>query len=156
MFFPKPSKSFIVKPSHKQLLDRGKDLLLIPYAYIPSTSTVGLLLHLQHYQRCKPMVLKMSVKSKFVLCQPVYYNLLTEKRYKKIHWLCVIIMSRTIFRVNPHSIICLNVNKLLARSRRYVWSSSDTNEIQIHNHLVRKGTLNHLAKLAIWPFGQFG
>ena len=85
MFFPKPSKSFIVKPSHKQLLDRGKDLLLIPYAYIPSTSTVGLLLHLQHYQRCKPMVLKMSVKSKFVLCQPVYYNLLTEKRYKKIH-----------------------------------------------------------------------
>ena len=31
------------------------------------------------------MILKMWAKSKFVLCQPRYYNLLTEKNYKKIH-----------------------------------------------------------------------
>ena len=42
---------------------------------------------------------------------------------------------------------CLNVKELLARSRREIWSLSDCNWIRTHNHLVRKGTLNHLAKL---------
>ena len=59
-------------------------------------------------------------------------------------------MSRTIFRVNPHSIVCLNVKELLARSRPHIWSLSDSNVIRIHNHLVRKRTLNHLAELAKW------
>ena len=52
-----------------------------PLSYIPSSSTVGLLIHLQYYQRFSSMILKMWVKSKFVLCQP-RYNLLTEKKYK--------------------------------------------------------------------------
>ena len=65
-------------------------------------------------------------------------------------WLYVIIKSRTSFRVNPHSIVCLNVKELLARSRRHIWSLSDSNGIRTHNHLVRKRTLNHLAKLAKW------
>ena len=64
-------------------------------------------------------------------------------------WQCVI-MFCTSFRVNPHSIICLNVKELLAESRRHIWSLSDSNMIRIHNHLVRKRTLNHLAKLAKW------
>ena len=34
--------------------------------------------------------------------------------------LYVIIMSRTSFRVNPHSIVCLNVKELLPRSRRHI------------------------------------
>ena len=59
-------------------------------------------------------------------------------------------MSRTSFRVNPHSTVCLNVKELLARSRRHIQSLSDSNEIRIHNHLVRKPTLNHLAKLVKW------
>ena len=29
-----------------------------------------------------------------------------------------------------------------------IWSLSDGNGIRTHNHLVRKRTLNHLAKLA--------
>ena len=67
-------------------MDREKYLLLLPYTYIPSISTVDLLLHLQHYKRGgEPMVLKMCVKSKFVLCQPRCYILLTEKKFKKIH-----------------------------------------------------------------------
>ena len=65
-------------------------------------------------------------------------------------WLYVIIMSRTSFKVNPHTIIFLNVKELLARSRCYIWSLSDSKEIRTHNHLVRKQTLNHLAKLAKW------
>ena len=63
-------------------------------------------------------------------------------------WLYVIIMSRTSFRVNSHSIVCMNIKELRARSRRHIWSLSDSNEIRTHNHLVRKRTLNHLAKLA--------
>ena len=57
-------------------------------------------------------------------------------------------MSRSSFTVNLHSILCLNVKELLAQSRRYTWSLSNSNEIRTHNHLVRKRTLNHLAKLA--------
>ena len=59
-------------------------------------------------------------------------------------------MSHTSFGVNPHSIVCRNVKKLLAWSRRHIWSLSDSNWIWTHNHLVRKQTLNHLAKLAKW------
>ena len=66
------------------------------------------------------------------------------------YWLYVIIMSRRSFRVNPHSIVCLNVKERLARTRRHIWSLRDSNKIQTHNHLDRKGTLNHLAKLVKW------
>ena len=45
---------------------------------------------------------------------------------------------------------CLNVKELLARSRRHIWRLSDCSGTRNHNHLVRKGTLNHLAKLAKW------
>ena len=44
----------------------------------------------------------------------------------------------------------MNVKELLARSRRHIWRLSDCNGTRTHNHLVRKGTLNHLAKLAKW------
>ena len=47
---------------------------------------------------------------------------------------------------------CLNVKELLARSRREIWSLSDCNWTRTHNHLVRKRTLNHLAKKAIFFF----
>ena len=45
---------------------------------------------------------------------------------------------------------CLNVKELLARSRHHIWRLSDCNGTRTHNHLVRKRTLNHLAKLAKW------
>ena len=41
----------------------------------------------------------------------------------------------------------LNVKELLVRNRPYNWSLIDSNRIQTHNYLVRKQTLNHLAKL---------
>ena len=43
--FSKPNKYFNVKTLYKQLLGREKDLLLLPYTYTPSSSTVGFLLH---------------------------------------------------------------------------------------------------------------
>ena len=45
---------------------------------------------------------------------------------------------------------CLNAKELPARNRREIWSLSDCNGTRTHNHLVRKRTLNHLVKLAIW------
>ena len=43
---------------------------------------------------------------------------------------------------------CMNVKELLTRSKREIWSLSDCNWTRIHNNLVHKQTLNHLAKLA--------
>ena len=65
-------------------------------------------------------------------------------------WLYVIIMSRTSFRVNPHFVIFLDVKELLARSRRHIWSLSDSSEIRTYNRLDCKQTLNDLAKLSKW------
>ena len=45
---------------------------------------------------------------------------------------------------------CLNVKELLARSRCIISSLSDCNLTRTQNHLVRKRTLNHLAKLTKW------
>ena len=62
----------------------------------------------------------------------------------------VIIVSHASFRVYPHSIVCLNIKKLLAQIRHHIWSLNDTNGIQTHNHLVRNWTLEYLAKLDKW------
>ena len=43
---------------------------------------------------------------------------------------------------------CLNVKELFARNKRDIWSLTASNGIRIHNYLIRKRTLNHLAKLA--------
>ena len=61
-------------------------------------------------------------------------------------WLYVMIMSRTIFRVNPHSIVCLNVKKFLARYRSHILTLSDINGIWTQNHLVCKRKL----RMAKW------
>ena len=45
---------------------------------------------------------------------------------------------------------CINVKEFLAWNRRNIWSLSDYNGTLIQNLLVRKRTLNHLAKLAEW------
>ena len=46
--------------------------------------------------------------------------------------------------------ICLNGKEILARNRRDISSLSDYNGTPTHNHIVRKWTLNHLAKLTEW------
>ena len=45
---------------------------------------------------------------------------------------------------------CLNVKELLVRNNRNIWHLSESNGIRIHNQLVRKETLNYLAKLVKW------
>ena len=68
-------------------MDRRKYPFFLLCKFTPFGSTLGLLLHLQYYQRCEPIILKMWVKSKFVLWQPRYYNLLTVKNNKKLTFL---------------------------------------------------------------------
>ena len=60
-------------------------------------------------------------------------------------------MSQMRFRVNLHKSTlysCLNVKEFVAQNRHEIWRLRNSNGIQNHNHLVRKGTLSHLAKLA--------
>ena len=45
---------------------------------------------------------------------------------------------------------CLNVKELLDRNRCEIWILRDCNWTRTQNHLVRKRTLNHLAKLTKW------
>ena len=45
---------------------------------------------------------------------------------------------------------CLNAKELLSPNREDIGSLSDCSWIGTHNHLARKRTLNHLAKMAIW------
>ena len=49
---------------------------------------------------------------------------------------------------------CPNVKKLPVRNRCDIWSLSDSNGTRIHNHLVRKRTTNHLAKLAKYNWSE--
>ena len=59
-------------------MDRGKDPLLFPNTYTPSSSTV----HLQYYQRCESLIFKIWGKQN-LLCDNQIIK--TEKKDKKIH-----------------------------------------------------------------------
>ena len=63
-------------------------------------------------------------------------------------WLHVITMSRTSLGTNRQITVCLNVMELLAQSSCDIWTLNDSSMIQTDNQLVRKQTLNHLAKLS--------
>ena len=104
--------------------------------------------------------MNVTIKDFLIKCEQIRRNLITfteEILNEKLHFLCsdnkiknifklgmswlyVITVSSTRLKVNPHSIICLNVTELLARSRLHIWSLSDINEIRTPNHLVRKRT----------------
>ena len=71
-----------------------------------------------------------------------------ELRCEHLSLRCIWLYVTYEFRVNPHSLVSLNVRELLPQSSCDVWSSNQINGTRTHNHLVHKGTLNHLAKLA--------
>ena len=74
-----------------------KHNLLLPYTYNSSSSTVDLLLHLQYFRHVDPIILKMRVKSKFILWQPRYYKNRSDwKTEKKIHVFVVLIFFENI------------------------------------------------------------
>ena len=69
-------------------------------------------------------------------------------------WLYGVIMSRTSFRVNPHSIVSLNVKERLAWSRRHIWNISDSNGIWTHKAWLWVRILLLSLKLQIWRLLQ--
>ena len=98
--------------------------------------------------RQKPICMQLCKKQRMVFSTSNVFDSSIKILQRYLYLLRVIIMSRTSFRVNPHSVVCLNAKELLAWSRRYIWSLSDSNGIRTRNHLFRKRTLNNLTKLA--------
>ena len=90
-----------------------------------------------------------------------------NSKHLYVEWvlLYAVLMSRTHFRMNSHSIFAwmLRNSSLVTLKRHHIWSLSDCNKTQTHNHVVRKWTLKHLAKLTKWfswivttyPYGAF-
>ena len=66
-----------------------------------------------------------------------------EYLFVRCIWLYVLLMSRTRFRMNPHSIVGW-MSRYSFLSRREIWSLSDSNWTGTCNHLVHKQTLSHL------------
>ena len=74
-----------------------------------------------------------------------------KKERKKAVWILLTVCSchgRYAFQSESTLYICLNVKELLPRSRCEIWSFIDCHWTRSQNDLVRKWTLNHLAKLA--------
>ena len=61
---------------------------------------------------------------------------------------CMFLSCRVRFSDWIYTLYFPDVQELLSRKRRDIWSLSDCNATGTHNHLVRKLTLNHLVKLA--------
>ena len=65
------------------------------------------------------------------------------KVFKVFGWLYVLIMSRTRFRMYPHSTDAWMFRNSLLKT-------SDCNGTRTHDHIVRKRILNQLARLTKW------
>ena len=57
------------------------------------------------------------------------------------------------FRSESTLYTSLNIKGLLAQNKCYIWGSSDCSVTLTHKHLLRKGTLSPLAKVAKWLSG---
>ena len=80
-----------------------------------------------------------------------------NQKYRRINlkgtWLIVCSYHITYaFQSESTFYSCLNVKEFLARNRREIWSLSDCNWTQTHNHFARKQAISHLAKLAKWLY----
>ena len=64
----------------------------------------------------------------------------------------ITIGSHVTYRFHSESTLysCLNDTEFLAQNKCKIWSLSDCNWTRIHNHLVCKQTLKHLAKLFVY------
>ena len=142
--------AFINKHYMQILILTGKNLWRRHHSPVHiSVITENILLTIIRYARYHPLLVSNRIyvtDSQYWGTIQIWWNL-NEQLLTVCYYL-----SRTSFRVNPHSIVYLNFKELLARNRRHIWSLSDSNDIRTHNHLVCKRTLNHLAKLAKWKF----
>ena len=80
----------------------------------------------------------------------VFYHLLLVMINMTV-WSCHVTYA---FQSESTPYYSLNVKELLARSRREIRSLSDCNWNRTQNHLVRKQTFNHLAKVTKLVLGS--
>ena len=88
-------------------------------------------------------------KFSFIISDPVQFKVNRVFQTKNLTNINVVVCSGHVkyaFQSESTIYSCLNVRKLLARSRREIWSLSDCNWTWNQNHLVRKQTLNPLTK----------
>ena len=88
-------------------------------------------------------------KFSFIISDPVQFKVNRVFQAKNLTNINVVVCSGHVkyaFQRESTIYSCLNVRKLLARSRREIWSLSDCNWTWNQNHLVRKQTLNPLTK----------
>ena len=88
-------------------------------------------------------------KFSFIISDPVQFKVNRVFQTKNLTNINVVVCSGHVkyaFQSESTIYSCLNVRKLLARSRREIWSLSDCNWTWNQNHLVRTRTLNSLAK----------
>ena len=67
-----------------------------------------------------------------------------------VHWTVCSCHVTYVFQSECTLYSCLNIIEILSQSMRKIWSVSYCNWNRTQNHLVRKQTLNHLAKLSKW------
>ena len=131
---------FFIKNATKQILVKGGHV---------SYMNLSILVLLLFFQ------LQLHIK----ICKVVHWQN-TSKFYIKLHYAFLfdvwfIYFQKAVFVYVMHNArytlySCLNIKKLVPRSKREIWSFSDSSWTRTHNRLVHKRTLNHLAKLANW------
>ena len=89
----------------------------------------------------------MTWRRKFMFARKRLAKVLDKQQ---INWLYVIILC-TSFRVNLHSIVCLNARKLFTWSRCHIWNLSVGSKIHTSKCTVQGSTHN-----TAQSFGQFG
>ena len=97
-------------------MNRGIDPLLLPYTYTPQ---VALWVFYYTCNIIESIILKMCEKSKFVLWQPRYYNLLTEKKDMKIHVFENVLLDDIVLRNFTLSNLIILVENLTRRKRGF-------------------------------------
>ena len=107
------------------MLDRGKDSLLLPYTYTPSSSTVDLLLHLRYYQRCKSTIFGVWVN----------VNVFRYNQVIMIYWLIKRIRKFTFLRYS-----CFENILLLLASRNSLQTPSLV-DIILRNFTLSNSTI---------------
>ena len=80
----------------------------------------------------------------------LYSFSLAAKVNSKLFIVCMLLSCYIRFSEPIHTLYFLQCQEFLARNRRDIWSLSEYNETRTHNHLVHKGTLNHLVKPTKW------
>ena len=99
-------------------MDRGKGPLLLPYTR--SSSSVGLLLHLQYYQRCESMIFKVSGNVNLFWGNRVLIIYSLKKRIRKFTFLKCSFFWRSTVTVNLNKFSSITIFRWFTFGKFYI------------------------------------